>query len=800
MRLLNDTLLRDTYDVIVVGAGLGGMTAASLLAKRGLSVLMIEQQGKPGGSCTSFRRDGVTYDVGTAMLYGFGERGFKPFRFLFNELEEPIEVVAHATLARMTFEGQPIIFWPDIERFLQELDRLFPDEHDGLRAFYRDLYAMYENIVLKNEVIVPPSEFSPRQGLRSLLASPIQMIKMQKLLDTSVRSLLDRYFKGEAVIHFFDKLCSAYCYTTSDETPAVLAATMFIDNHVGGVYYPAGGAQMLPNKLEKAFERLGGQVLYHTLVDEILIRDGQAYGVRLSNGVEIQAERVIANATVWNLYGKLVRPEHIPLERLAWAQGLVPTFPSMTLYLVVDRAALPPDVLPWEVFIENRAAIDSSDLTLYVNALVDETLCPPGERPAGGRVVITAIAPNLEQWPAPRSPQDRSDAYYAQKQSQAQRMLDQIEQHFPGFGSHIETLIVGTPTTIERYLLKNGGAVGGPKNMLGQQMLRRLHARSEWKNLFVCGESTVMATGAPATVVSGVGAANVVLRSLDRGDRRKKEYDRRKFPRQFVEFVETPYRRAAVGDDDPVKPENAALIAAKCQGCEDPACVRDCPAHIDIPGVLRRMEAGNFTGAARELHRASPFGGLCGTACLAGQLCERHCYRRSFAGQPVRIAELLRWVGGSAGAAGWPPTEPRAAAPRVAILGGSLAGWSCAAYLALAGFQVEVLDSQAHTPVALGAAPDELEAVLALGVRFSGGLQPAEIAMSQYVAAYLASGEWAEQADGLAKAGRLIAAPAGADCLPPAAAVAAGRAAAFAIFAEVFGKSNVQYGLTSDTI
>ena len=120
MRLINDIVLSDRYDVIVVGAGLGGMAAASLLAKRGLSVLMIDQQGKPGGSCTSFRREDVTFDVGTAMLYGFGERGFKPFRFLINELEEPVEVVAHPTLARMTFEGQPITFWPDVERFLQE--------------------------------------------------------------------------------------------------------------------------------------------------------------------------------------------------------------------------------------------------------------------------------------------------------------------------------------------------------------------------------------------------------------------------------------------------------------------------------------------------------------------------------------------------------------------------------------------------------------------------------------------------------------------------------------------------------
>jgi prolycopene isomerase len=633
MRPLDELGLRDSYDVVVVGAGLGGMTAASLLAKRGLSVLMIEQQAKPGGSCTSFRRDGVTFDVGTAMLYGFGERGFKPFRFLFNELEEPMEVVAHATLARMTFEGQPITFWPDVERFLQELDRLFPDEKEGLRAFYSDLYGMYENIVLKNEVIVPPSEFSPRQGLRRLATGPLQMIKMQKLLSTSVRSLLDRYFKGEAVIHFFDKLCSAYCYCTSDETPAVLAATMFLDNHIGGVYYPAGGAQMLPNKIEKAFERLGGQALYHTLVDEILIRDGQAYGVRLRSGMEIRAERVVSNATVWNLYGKLVRPEQIRPERLAWAQSLVPTFPSMTLYLVVDRAALPEDVLPWEVFIENRAVIDSSDLTLYVNSLVDKTLGPPG------KLVITAIAPNLEAWPAPGSPQDHSVEYYEQKRAQAQRMLDQVEQHFPGFCSHIETLLVGTPTTIERYLLKNWGAVGGPKNALGQQMLKRLHARSEWKNLYLCGDSTVMATGAPATVVSGVGAANMVLRDL-----RLPEYDTRRFPRQFVVFVETPYSRPTVGTDDPITGENAAFAAGQCQGCEDPACVADCPAHIDIPGVLRRMEAGNFSGAAREVRMRSPHGGLCGAACTAGQLCERHCYRRSFAGRPVRIAELLGWV------------------------------------------------------------------------------------------------------------------------------------------------------------
>ncbi|MEJ5310927.1 MAG: NAD(P)-binding protein [Anaerolineae bacterium] len=724
MRILEDCVLREHYDVIVVGAGLGGMTAASLLAKRGLSVLMIDQQNKPGGSCTSFKREDVVFDVGTAMIYGFGDKGFKPFRFLINELEEPIEIIAHPTLARMTFEGQEIIFWPDVNQFLDELGALYPDEKEALRAFYADLYKMYENIVIKNEVIVPPSEFSPRQGLRRLLSDPLAIVKMQRLLSISVKDLLDRYFHTPEIVHFFDKLCSAYAYTTAAETPAVLAATMFLDNHIGGVYYPAGGAQMLPNTIEKAFERDGGQALYGHLVDEILIRDRRAYGVRLSNGIEILADRVIANATVWNLYGKLVRPEHIPPERLAWAQSLIPTFPSMTLYMVTDRAALPESVFPWEIFIENRAVIDHSDLTLYINALVDHTLSPPG------KLAVMAIAPNMQAWPSPNDPEYHSKAYRDLKKQEAERMIAQIDQHYPGFSSHIETLIVGTPTTLERYMLKNGGAVGGPKNAIGQHMLKRLHARSEWKNLYVCGDSTVMGTGAPATMVSGVGAANMVLRDLH-----KPEYDTRKFPKQYVQFVEIPYTRPKIAADEPITPDNAHLAAVQCQGCERPACVAGCPAGIDIPGFLRRMEARNYIGAARLLRERNPFAEVCGYVCAADDLCQKRCYRKSFTGAPVRIAELERWVCETAGRAGWLRPGLGENPQRVAVIGGGPAGLSCAYYLALTGRTVDVYDTEAQPGghlrqltaqggLPLAALERDLQGLLINTIHFNGQQQP----------------------------------------------------------------------------
>jgi hypothetical protein len=302
-------------------------------------------------------------------------------------------------------------------------------------------------------------------------------------------------------------------------------------------------------------------------------------------------------------------------------------------------------------------------------------------------------------------------------------MLNQIEQHFPGFRRHIRMQIVGTPTTIERYLLKNGGAVGGPKNAIGQEMLNRLHARSEWKNLYFCGDSTVMATGAPATVVSGVGAACVILRDL-----KKKDYDKRQFQKQYIRFVDLPYRRPVFQSTEPISAENAYLAAAQCQGCEEPACVDDCPAGVDIPGFLRRIEAQNYAGAARVLRERNAFSEVCGYTCAANQTCQRRCQRRTFAGEPVRIAGLQRWVCEAAGAEGWLRHDREKKDRAVAVVGAGVAGLSCAYYLALAGCDVDVYEEVARPGDRISRAIDvpepslarDVNGIMLARVRFSG--------------------------------------------------------------------------------
>ena len=91
MKILQDSIVRDSYDVGVVGGGIGGLTAAAPLARKGLQVLLVEQHYMPGGCCGAIRRRGITFDVGATVLYGFGEKGLNTHRYVMNELEEEIE-------------------------------------------------------------------------------------------------------------------------------------------------------------------------------------------------------------------------------------------------------------------------------------------------------------------------------------------------------------------------------------------------------------------------------------------------------------------------------------------------------------------------------------------------------------------------------------------------------------------------------------------------------------------------------------------------------------------------------------
>jgi len=360
-----------------------------------------------------------------------------------------------------------------------------------------------------------------------------------------------------------------------------------VDNHVGGSYYPAGSTLFLPGKLEKIIEENDGDMLLEKEVLSFIFEDGKLAGVKLDDGSELFAPDIIYSGTVWNLYGKLIDPAKSTHQKREWAKNQVPTYPSVVLYAVVDRNAIPADTAPIEMLVGNPDKVDESEVTAYILSIDDRTLCAQDEH------IVVAIGPTFEDW----NDLD-SKSYLLKKKKEQDRLIGVLEKRFPSFREAVRYVEIATPKTIERYTMKNGGAVAGPKQMLGQHMFKRLHTRTEWDNLLCCGESTVMGTGTPAVTTSGLTAANVLLKKLG-----KNPFVYKAGMKNFVRLVDKPFASDQLYENFDEKEIAVMREAMRCRLCERPSCTGD--DRTDIRGIMRRIAVGNFAGAKKRWGESS---------------------------------------------------------------------------------------------------------------------------------------------------------------------------------------------------
>ncbi|NCC64883.1 MAG: FAD-dependent oxidoreductase, partial [Spirochaetia bacterium] len=456
-------------------------------------------------------------------------------------------------------------------------------------------------------------EVDKKVALLSMLNHPISYIKFLSYLNISAKNLLEKYFTDPRLFNFFDKLTSTYCYTTVEESPAILASIMFVDNHVGGSYYVAGSTLFLPGKLEKVIEEHGSEIINSATVVSILFENYKPCGVLFADGRSLYADNLIYSGTVWNLYGALLPFEHTTEKKRAWAQNQEPTYPSVVLYAVVDQSVIDERSLAVEMLVGRIDAIDEEEVTVYIPSIDDRTLCASDEH------IVIAIGPSFGSW------KDLTEiAYQKQKDEEKERLLKILEKRWHSLKNHIRYAEVATPRTIERFTLKNNGAVAGPKQMLGSHMFKRLRTRTEWDTLFCCGESTVMGTGTPTVTTSGIAAANAILKKLN-----LPLFVYEKKQKQYVHLIKPPFTEEQLYVSEDEKRNEIQKAARRCLLCEHPSCAKI--DELDVRGIMRRVTVGNFLGAKRRLE------------CFGYtdfSRCETHCIRE----EAVAIKDVCSYL------------------------------------------------------------------------------------------------------------------------------------------------------------
>ena len=488
------------WDVIVIGSGIGGLVTASQLAVKGAKTLVLERYLIPGGSGGSFRRDGYTFDVGASMIFGFGEHGHTNLltRALADvgqsceTVPDPVQLEYHLP------DGLSMQVDRDYNGFMDRMAARFPHESKGIRAFYDTCWQVFRCL----DAMPLLSLEDPAYLAKVFFRAPLACLGLARWLPFNVGDVAREYIRDEELLRLIDIECFCWSVMPADRTPMINAGMVFSDRHAGGINYPKGGVGTIAEKLVAGLESHGGEIRYRSRVTEVIIEGGQAVGVRLADGQELFARRVVSNATRWDTFAgdgspvaTLVDAGHTPAAEATWRRRYQPSSSFLSLHLGVRADVIPEGLHCHHLLLENWTELESEQGVIFVSipSLLDPSLAPEGRH-----IVHTFTMSAISAWSGLSPTQ-----YKAKKEADASRLIQRLETVLPGLSAAVELREVGTPRTHRRFLGRMGGSYGPIPSMRLPGLLPMPFNRTGLKGLYCVGDSCFPGQGLNAVAFSG---------------------------------------------------------------------------------------------------------------------------------------------------------------------------------------------------------------------------------------------------------------------------------------------------------
>lgn len=492
-------------DVVVIGAGLGGLSAATRLAKEGLSVLLLERHNVPGGYATSFVRGRFEFEVALHELSGMGKDGEPTGNVQYLQelgVADGLEFMPVNDLYRSVFPGVDLRLPVGREAYTAALCDAFPADADGIRTFLGRVFALAHDTVELEKTFA-----SGRFGWRDVATAPFRFPNAARYLPVTWGQVLDRDVKGAAARAVLSQYWGYFGLPPS--RMAFLYFAIALATYIRyGATYVRGRSQALSNAFLAAFERWGGEARFNTPVARILTADGRITGVETEAGERIDAARVVSNASPLTTAVDLLGPGAAPqawLDRL----GRETVGPStVNVYLGLNRDVIADGFTDHETFVNlsfdqeaHHAATSTLEAPPCCAITCYNAVWPAISPPGTSMVVLTALSRG-EPWLA--LPPAR---YHETKSRLGDRMIDLAERVLPGLREAAEVVEVSTPVTNMRFAANPGGSIYGFDQPPWSSTALRHPAKAPIDGLWLAGAWVQPGGGFEPCIVSGRMAA-----------------------------------------------------------------------------------------------------------------------------------------------------------------------------------------------------------------------------------------------------------------------------------------------------
>ncbi len=491
----------DRYDAVVVGSGFGGLSAAGLLARAGLSVLLCERADGLGGYGHTISRGGYTFDPAVRITYSGGPDGL--FAAVLRHLGTA-ERVNMITVPRMYDaalpDGRRIKAPASLEGLIEANAQLFPASAAGIESFFRMCQTMHE------QGHAMPMTLSLR-NLDEVAARFPEYFRHNKLtMDEVAREHIDDPEARGAV-------CASWPYQGAVPSRlGFIAIAQPLMNGAEGTYYSLGGFQVLVDAVVAGMRSYGGDVVTGNGVKQIAVEDGKVAGVVLDSGHELRTPVVVSNADARETFLRLVGEEHLPANFLRRMGRLTIGHSAFVAFVGTDLDLAALD-LAHETFIPtdwdqnaDEARIGAGEpagVWVGVPTLVDPQLAPPGEH----ALTVSAVAAH-----------DIGRPWAGHAATFCEQLLERAERLMPGLCKNVKFLETATPETLVQFTSNSGGAMYGWEQTPAQSGTRRLNHQTPIDGLLLSGQWTLPGSGSLRCFASGVHTAQMVLRSVGAGD------------------------------------------------------------------------------------------------------------------------------------------------------------------------------------------------------------------------------------------------------------------------------------------